>query len=94
MSGIQTKGLYTDSQKKAIYKYVENNREKINQYNNDYYHMRMEDPDFREHRREQIRKYKQKNKNDPDYIAKRREHCRRYYEKKKLARELAKKELQ
>lgn len=54
---------YTPAQKKAIKKYREENREKINQLHKDYYYKQKEtNPDFLQKKRDQAKQYYLKKK--------------------------------
>jgi hypothetical protein len=53
---------YTDAQKRAIKKYRENNREKVNELAKKYYEDQKKDPEYMKMKRERSRKYYLKKK--------------------------------
>jgi hypothetical protein len=57
------KTKYTEAQKRAIKKYISNNRDKINEYRKKYYkHKKETDPEFLEHKRIKSKEYYNKKK--------------------------------
>lgn len=59
---------YTESQKRAIKKYRENNKEKINQLHKKYYDKQKSNPDFLQKKRDQAKKYYLKKKEQKNNI--------------------------
>lgn len=58
------KSRYTEAQKRAIKKYIANNREKINEYRKKYYkHKKDTDPNFLEYKRIKSKEYYNNKKN-------------------------------
>lgn len=58
---------YTPAMKESIKKYREKNKEKINEKNKEYYHSKMQNPEYKEKLREQARlRYQKKIKKNND----------------------------
>ena len=55
---------YTPAMKECIKKYRNKNKEKINEKNKEYYHKKMENPEYKKKMREQARLRYQKRKNN------------------------------
>lgn len=53
---------YTESQKRAIQKYRQNNKEKVNELHRKYYNQQKDNPEFIQRKREQAKKYYYKKK--------------------------------
>lgn len=76
--------MYNEKIKASIYKYYENNKEKVDQYRRAYYAERMEDPEFKAKEKERIRICsKERYDNDAEFRAKKNERRRALYYKKK-----------
>ena len=59
------KNTYTESAKESIKKYREKNKEKINEKNREYYHNKIQDPEYKQKLREQANaRYKKKKENN------------------------------
>jgi hypothetical protein len=80
MEEINKKSLYTESQKSAIYRYVDKNRNTINEYHRDYYHNHLkENDDYKEKKKLQAKEYYNKKKDSEEFKEKARQSARDYY---------------